>query len=409
MAGLVRRDSKGRVLQKGEGVEKSGQFYYKYTDASGNRRILRSWRLTSADRTPKGKKDKPPLREQEKELRRLLDMGVVGSDMTVMENCQRYVGSQRGMKYNTIRNYNLALGVLRDERFSGKKITKVTRDDAIAWVQKLHDKGRDSGDGNGLSYSYIKSILSVVRPSFRVAMENDLIPKNPFDFRLSKVIKKDGKERVPLSPEQKESFLGFISGHGYYSRYYDAFYVLFHTGLRISEFCGLTVPDLDFDAGKISVSRQLLYKYGKGCFIETLKTASGKRIIPMMGDVKDCLSRIVAERNTPSNEPVVDGVSGFLFFDENGCPKTSGNWEGHFSHIVEQYNGTVADGCEKLDVTPHVCRHTFCTDMARKGMNPKVLQYIMGHSNISITLDVYTHLGVADVYSEVARIEGMAS
>ena len=58
-------------------------------------------------------------------------------------------------------------------------------------------------------------------------------------------------------------------------------------------------------------------------------------------------------------------------------------------------------------MTPHVCRHTFCSNMAKSGMNPKTLQYIMGHSDISVTLNTYTHLGYEDAEEEMKRLAGV--
>ena len=55
-------------------------------------------------------------------------------------------------------------------------------------------------------------------------------------------------------------------------------------------------------------------------------------------------------------------------------------------------------------ITPHVCRHTFCSNMAKGGMNPKTLQYIMGHSDIGVTLNTYTHLGVDDAEEEMKKV-----
>ena len=57
------------------------------------------------------------------------------------------------------------------------------------------------------------------------------------------------------------------------------------------------------------------------------------------------------------------------------------------------------------NVTPHVCRHTYCSNMAKSGMNPKALQYLMGHSDISVTMNVYTHLGLDDAKNEMIRLE----
>ena len=59
--------------------------------------------------------------------------------------------------------------------------------------------------------------------------------------------------------------------------------------------------------------------------------------------------------------------------------------------------------------TPHVCRHTYCSNQAKAGMNPKTLQYLMGHSDIGVTLNVYTHLGLEDAAEEIKRMEDLES
>ena len=79
---------------------------------------------------------------------------------------------------------------------------------------------------------------------------------------------------------------------------------------------------------------------------------------------------------------------------------------GHFlTHAVERYNSIYKEPLPKI--TPHVCRHTYCSNMAKSGMNPKVLQYLMGHSDISVTLNVYTHVKTEDAQTEVRRLELM--
>ena len=59
------------------------------------------------------------------------------------------------------------------------------------------------------------------------------------------------------------------------------------------------------------------------------------------------------------------------------------------------------------NITPHVCRHTYCSNMAKSGMNPKTLQYLMGHSDIAVTLNVYTHIGLDDATEELRKLEEM--
>ena len=61
------------------------------------------------------------------------------------------------------------------------------------------------------------------------------------------------------------------------------------------------------------------------------------------------------------------------------------------------------------NITPHVCRHNYCSNQAKAGMNPKTLQYLMGHSDIGVTMNVYTHLGMEDAAAEMARMEEVES
>lgn len=80
---------------------------------------------------------------------------------------------------------------------------------------------------------------------------------------------------------------------------------------------------------------------------------------------------------------------------------------------VPDWNGQVLSGKKKeiffvpYLTRPHVCRHTFCSKMARKGMNPKNLQYIMGHSEYSVTMDTYTELGFDDALEDFRKVLGI--
>ena len=104
---------------------------------------------------------------------------------------------------------------------------------------------------------------------------------------------------------------------------------------------------------------------------------------------------------------MVDGYSGFLYLDKNGRPMVALHWEKYFQHIREKYNKIYRIQMPK--VTPHVCRHTLCSNRAKSGMNPKTLQYIMGHSDISVTLNVYTHLNYDDAEEEMQKVVGTTS
>lgn len=138
--------------------------------------------------------------------------------------------------------------------------------------------------------------------------------------------------------------------------------------------------------------------------IEPTKTKSGMRYVPMSPDVAAAFRRVIAVRPRLRVETIINGYGGFLFLDQHRMPTVAIHWEHRMKRMVEKYNSTYRVPLPKI--TPHVCRHTFCSNMAKSGMNPKTLQYIMGHSDISITMNVYTHLQFEDAQAEFERVIG---
>lgn len=123
----------------------------------------------------------------------------------------------------------------------------------------------------------------------------------------------------------------------------------------------------------------------------------------MNKETSAAFKRVIENRKVPDEEPVVDGVSGFLFLDTNGMPCVAMHWEHRMGRAVAKYNRIYREPLPKI--TPHMCRHSFATRMARNGMSPARLKYIMGHADIATTYNIYTHLGFEDVREEVLRIE----
>lgn len=391
-----RRDNRNRVLRNGESQRPDGRYQFKYQDNDGKVKFVYSWRLDKNDRTPAGKKRELSLREKEKQIEHDLFDRIVpnGGNMTVLELVQKYVSLKTGVRHNTMANYNFVINIIAKESFGRMRIDKVHLSDAKAWLIKLQKDGR--------GYSTIHSIRGVVRPAFQMAVEDDLIRKNPFAFELATVVVNDSVTREAITRAQEREFLRFIQEDKHFCKYYDGIYILFNTGLRISEFCGLTVGDIDFKEMRINIDHQLQRKRNMEYVIEDTKTSSGTRFVPMTPEVADCFRRILAKRDQPKVEPMVDGYTGFLFLDKNGMPMVALHWEKYFKHILDKYNSIYKVQLPKI--TPHVCRHTFCSKMAKSGMNPKTLQYIMGHSDISVTLNTYSHVGFEDAREELSRV-----
>lgn len=392
-----RRDNKGRVLRNGESQRKDGRFMYKYTDNAGNIKYVYSWKLVKTDTVPKGVKDDLSLREKEKLIHRDLedDISPCGGEMTVLDLVKKYVSQKTGVKHNTKANYSFVINIIKKEDFGKKRIDKVKLSDAKGWLIKLQSDGR--------GYSTIHSVRGVVRPAFQMAVDDDLIRKNPFEFQLATVVVNDSVTREALTRKQERAFLKFVKEDKHFSRYYEGIYILFKTGLRISEFVGLTIADIDLKNGVIDVNHQLQRKRNMEYVIEETKTECGTRLVPMTDEVKKCFRKIIENRKKPKTEPMIDGKVGFLYLDKNDMPMVALHWEKYFQHICEKYNKIYK--AEMPKVTPHICRHTYCTNMANSGMNPKTLQYLMGHSDVSVTLNIYTHTGYDDAKKELARLK----
>ena len=393
---VKRRDHKNRILRNGESQRPDGRYVYVYLDAKGKQRFLYSWKLEKTDKIPQGKRDGLSLREKVRFLEQDLRDGIVfcGGDITVMELVQKYISQKTGVRHNTETGYRFVVGIIAKEAFGQKRIDKVKLSDAKAWLIKLQASGK--------GYSTICAVKGVVKPAFQMAVDDDLIRKNPFDFPLTTIVINDSVTREAITKKEEREFLEFIKEDKHFSQYYDAIYILLNTGLRISEFTGLVKSDIDFKNGRIKVERQLLRTRNMEYVIETTKTASGIRYIPMTDGVKDCFKRIISGRRHVKEEPEVGGYTGFLFLDKNNMPMVALHWEKYFQHIREKYDRTHKEPLPKI--TPHVCRHTFCSNMAKSGMNPKILQYIMGHSDISTTLNTYTHVRCEDAMEEMKRM-----
>ena len=394
--GEKRRDSKNRILRTGESQRPDGMYMYRYVDANGKTQSIYSWRLVETDAVLYGKKDNGALRERIKKIQRDLDdnMQAEGGGLTVLRLVEKYINQKRGVKPTTKAGYGTVINLLKEDSFGSKRIDKVRLSDAKGWLIKLQQE-------DGKSYSSIHSIRGVLRPAFQMAVDDDILRKNPFEFMLATVIVNDSVTREAISRKEERTFLEYVKNDAHYCKYYDGMYILFKTGMRISEFVGLTVSDLDMVKRTISIDHQL-QRTGTSIYIDTTKTTAGKRVIPMTDDVYECFERILARRKPPKVEPMIDGYSGFLYFDKDGHPMLALHWEKYFQHAVEKYNRTYRIQLPKI--TPHVCRHTYCSNMAKSGMNPKVLQYLMGHSDISVTLNTYTHLKLEDAKEEMDKL-----
>ncbi len=393
----TRRDSKHRVLRRGESIRQDGRYQFKY-HVNGKAHFVYSWRLEPTDKLPVGRKPCLSLRELEKQIGYDLDnrLDPVGKNITVNELVDRYLATKTGVKYNTQMNYNFVKNILKAHPFGDTKISRVKTSDAKLFLIKLQQE-----DGRG--YSSIKTIRGVLRPAFQMAVDDDVLNKNPFGFQLAGVVVNDSVTREAITKEQMNKFLKFVHDDNVYCKYYEVIYILFHTGMRISEFCGLTISDIDLANNIVNIDHQLQRTSDMKYILDTTKTDAGTRKLPITQDVADCFRAILEDRKKPRYEKMIKGHTGFLFLDKNGNPEVAMHWQHRLNHMVKRYNDIYR--VQLPNITPHVCRHTYCSNMAKSGMNPKTLQYLMGHSDISVTMNTYTHWGLEDAADELKKME----
>ena len=268
---------------------------------------------------------------------------------------------------------------LEDDMLGSKGIDSIKPSDAKEWAIRMQQKG--------FSFGTIRNYKRSLKASYYMAIDDDYVRKNPFDFSLSEVLENDSKTKVALSEEQEQAFLDFIAQDTCYQKYYDDVLILLKTGLRISEFCGLTKHDLDFENHAIHINHQLL-KDKDGYYVNEPKTESGIRKVPMSDETEQAFKRVLKRKQKPVMKEI-DGYRSFLFLLGNGYPAYSATYKKSLIQMIKKYNKT--HDVPLPHITPHTLRHTFCTRLAQKNMNPKNLQYIMGHSNIAITLNLYAH------------------
>ena len=225
-----RRDSKNRILRTGESQEADGRYKFRYIDGNGKRKTVYSWRLVATDSIPAGKRDNAPLREQEKAINRDLNDMITpdGAGLTVLDLVKKYIATKTGVKHTTRAGYGTVINLLDKDPFGARRIDKIRLSDAKEWLIRLQQVDKKS-------YSAIHSIRGVVRPAFQMAVDDDILRKNPFEFQLATVVVNDAVTREAITRKQERTFLDFIKNDTHYSKYYDGMYILFKTGMRISD------------------------------------------------------------------------------------------------------------------------------------------------------------------------------
>lgn len=414
-----RRDTKNRLLGKGEYQKSDGRYMYRYVDSKGNKRFVYSWTLTQTDRPPKGKRSEKCLRELEKEIAKDLQDEIdsfKARKMTLNAFYEDYIEQKQELKTSTRTNYKYMYKKYVWDSIGRRKLPEIKYSDIKKFYNHLIREV-------GFKPNSMETIHTILHPIFATAVRDGYIRVNPTDGVMAEIKKSNDWEkpkRHALSVQEQEAFVEFTKSHSVYSHWLPLFTVLLGTGCRVGEIVGLTWDDCDFKNGIININHSLIYRpdefTGKsGFYISTPKTKAGEREIPMFEAVrKALLNERLRQMQEGFNQTVIDGYSGFIFSNRFNGVLSPHNINRAIERITRDYNVAESELAVRQNREPlllphfsvHNLRHTFCTRMCENESNIKVIQEIMGHSDISTTMDVYNEATRDKKKESFAGLEG---
>ena len=409
----ITKDNKGRNLKPRETQMPDGRYRYRYVDSNGKTQTIYSWKLVPTDKIPKGKRDDVSLREKVIKLERDIHDGIDTSkkSITTYQLVKKYISTKVKIANATKENYiHMLEKNIKDSNIGNMQIKDVKKSDILALYAYLYKN-------QGFSVNTLQLYQNLLFPSFQLAVEDSLIRLNPCNGCMKDYPQGSmSSTKEALTVKQQNSLLNFVKNNAIFYRYYAMIALMLGTGLRASEMAGLTWDNIDFENHTLTVDHQIIYKKKDGIcqFYASPSKTKKVRIIPLQTSVYAIM--LQHKKDTYEESMLcdfeVDGYSGFVFLNNAGRTQKATIIDRSFKEIVEAHNWEERKNAEKEDRNPvllphfsaHVLRHTFCTRMAEAGIDIKVLQEIMGHANISVTMQVYNHVDANRTKNEVNRI-----
>ncbi len=384
-----RKDSKGIVLKKGESQKNSNLYMYRWTNDDGVRRCIYANSLKE-------------LREKEKEIEKEVALGISRSAITLDEQIEVYLHIKGNLAKSTKNNYQYYYEhTIRDSKIGKMKVVDIKKSDVLMFYRKLSDCGYSAGT--------IKIIQKIIRPALQLAYDDNVILKNPADG-CTKDYVEDIEKKFALTFDEEKEFLERIRSRPRMKRYYPMYAIMLKTGLRISELIGLTWDDIDMDKKEININHQIQYRLIDGktqYYASKTKTNAGKRTIPMTDETYKLFveQRKVWFSMSRDANFEIDGYRNFVFVSH-----VTGKCMNHNS--VRRMMRRIVDMNEERSIqlpsiSPHILRHTACCRMAESGCDIKVLQYLLGQTDIRTTMRVYNHVDSERVKREIEKMENL--
>ena len=414
-----RRDNKGRILRQGELQRSDGKYEYRYFDVKGEKRSVYSWKLVDTDKIPKGKRDCRALRDIERDIRRDVEDGINSHEAyrtSLNRFFDEYIETKYELKSSTRTNYKYMYNKYVREGIGYKDIASIKFSDIKKfYIHLIKDIG--------FKPNSMEIIHTILHPIFTIAVRDGLIRLNPTDGVMTEIKKSHDWEkpkRHALTEPQQSAFVEFIKASKKYRHWLPLFTVLLGTGCRVGEVVGLRWQDCDFNEKMITIDHSLIYRPqedGSGCTfrVTTPKSKAGVRVIPMLDAVRQALlEERLRQMRVGFNQSVIDGYSGFIFSNRFGSALSPHCINRAIERISRDYNEMESESAKKEKRQPellphftvHNLRHTFCTRFCENETNLKVIQEIMGHADISTTMDIYNEATKEKKKESFANLEG---
>lgn len=383
-----RKDLKGKVLEKGENQRKDGTYMFRYTDSMGKRRTIYN-------------KDLSKLRDAEKRIRRDLEDGIsLELDRTLNEQFVDFCALNANLAVGTMNNYKGFWKThVQDTPLGNKKLKCLRASDGQKLINALVD--------SGLKSSTVIVYYRMLKRCVDSAVADGIIRFNP--FRCETLPEEDIAEKAALTTEQREIFFNFIRGSRHYSKYEPLFTIMLETGIRNGEVCGLTWDDVDLKNRMLRVDHQLQYiKIGDQYqyYAKTPKTQKGKRMIPLTKKAVKAFAdqKALQFGKGERSEEKIGEYKDFVFTSKNKLPYRSTFIDCVLRSICSGIN-RADPNCHFPKISAHTLRHTACTRMVKSKMELKAIQKVLGHADISTTLNIYTHISQDEIASEMEKFE----
>ncbi|MCI5892237.1 MAG: site-specific integrase [Clostridiales bacterium] len=225
-------------------------------------------------------------------------------------------------------------------------------------------------------YSTARQARLTLKQIFDQAVENEYVYKNPAS---GIALPKQPKTQKRALTQQE---VNLFTVADFAPKEKTFVYLILYCGLRRGEALALKTSDIDFENRKISINKSLIFKENDAEIKNMPKSEAGIRVIPVVDDLYDVLYDFANDK------------SGYIFTMENGKIMSKSSFRKFWNRIMNKVNEAAQKEKTPLseDITPHMFRHTFATNLYYAGIDIKTAQYLLGHSSIKMTMDIYTHL-----------------